>query len=1196
MPRSLRVRADYIGTVKRSLKNRGFLSQRALSEELRLALSTVSNFLNGRSVDRAVFEEICSRLDLNWQDIAAPIAEELSENELPNANQTPLVQTFASVAPKPSYRDWGEAPKHSVFYGRTDELATLDQWIVHDQCRLVFITGMGGIGKTALSVALSEQVCDRVDFLIWRSLRNAPRLSTLLTDISLSLSHQQEMVSNRLDEQLSWLLNFFSQHRCLLVLDNGESILQAGEPGGHYREGYEPYHELFERVINGRHQSCVVLTSREQPPRLTRHIGDTTHVRSLILQGLPMTDGKHLLAARSITGANHAIEQLINTYRGNPLALTIAAATIRSTLGGDVNEFLQQEIVAYGDIWDLLSQQFERLSPVEQQVMYWLAIEREWVTLKALHDAWMPSLAKRNLLEALESLQQRSLIDVSDMGFTQQPVVMEYVTQKLIDACHQEIVTQQFALLKSHALLKAQTQDYIRDTQRRLILHPLAQKLLITLTGKISVDFLLNQLLDSLRGKPSSYVGYAAGNILNLLNTLQLDLSDRDFSELVIIQAYLPNATLHRTNFAWSTIHQSAFAETMGGIVAVAFSKDGEWLAASDTCGEIHVWQAHTRQKTLTLKGHHSWVFSLVFSPNSTSLASASDDYVVKLWDLMTGECLQTLKGPANILNAVTFSADERKILVDNTNTKLQLWAMEHPEQHIAAWHGYIYLPRSTAYSPDGKTIAISTHHQTIKLWNVETGECEKVLDVPTPTVRLIAFSSDGQRLASASSTSTIQVWDLSSDQCIYTLKGHSQSISELTFSPDNCWLASSSFDQTIKLWDLATGECLKTLYGHHKKLMAIAFSPDGQQLVSGGDDHTVKLWDLHTGQCITTFQGYTNAIPAIALSPNGHTLASAHEDRTVKLWDLHSGHVVKTLSNHEELVWTVAFSPTGDRLVSASADRTINFWNLNTGICTTSFGHSHWVRSATFHPNGHSVATGSYDGTIKLWDTQTGSCLQTLSGHTSAVLWVCFSPDGRTLASSSFDQTIRLWDVDTGAGLHMLHGHSDRIWQVVFSGDGQWLASCSQDQTIKLWQLQTGQCFRTLTGHQGAITSVHVSPDDQSLVSGSFDQTVKRWDIRTGQCLQTYRGHTSAVLSVLFACIDDWENGKLDSRDNGDRTSIMSSSLDGTIKFWDVDSATCWKTLRTPRPYEDMNITGIVGLTDAQRSSLKALGAIEYE
>lgn len=1191
MPRSLKVSQNFIGIVKYALKKQGFLSQRALSEELGVALSTVSNFLNAKPVDRATFEDICSKLALHWKEIADLDGEEISQLDEIDENLPPELTVSATAK---VYQDWGEAPDSVIFYGREHELARLEQWIVQDQCRLVLVLGIGGVGKTTLSVKLLEQISDRFDAFVWRSLRNSPPLQTLLNDLILSLSDQQATLSDRPDAQISKLMELLRQRRCLLVLDNAESVLQSGGTG-QYQKDYEAYDELFCRVADGRHQSSLILTSREQPRSLTSQMGDKNPVRSLSLSGLPLAEGQHFLEARGLVDSGQAFQQLVHTYSGNPLAIKIAAATIYSTFSGNINQFLQQQVVAYGGIWDLLDQQFDRLSPIEQHVMYWLAIGREWIAFADLYENWIPAIPQRQLIEALESLQGRSLVETSKTGFTQQPVVMEYMTQKLIDHCYQEITDQTLHLFKRHALLKAQAQDYIRDTQVRLILHPLAQKLLTTLNGNATVELLFDQLFDTLRGKPLSYTGYAAGNLINLLTTLEANLSDRNFSNLAIAQAYLTEATLQQTNFTDSTIHQSAFAETLGGIIAVAFSSDGQLLAASDIRGDVHVWQIHNSQKLLTLSGHHGWVFSLVFSPNSITLASASTDYVVKLWDVATGDCLQTLPGPANLLNAVKFSADERILLTDDKNAAIQLWNVDHLELQIARLQGYTYLVRATTLSPDGKTIANSTQSQTINLWNIQTGNCEKVLHSHHPTVRLLAYSPDGQYLASTSLDPAIQLWDLSTDQCAYTLEGHSQGISEITFSPDSCYLASSSYDQTVKVWDVSTGQCLKTLCGHSKKLMAVAFSPDGQRLASGGDDHVVKLWDLHAGQCIKTFQGYTNTIPAIALSPDKRTLASAHEDMTIKLWDLHSGQIVKTLPAHSDLIWGVAFAPSGEVLVSTNADGTVKLWNLQTGTCLTALGHRNWVWSVDFHPSGHYFATGSYDETIRLWHTQTGECLKTFSEHSSAVLCVCFSPNGQYLVSSSFDQTVRIWDVDTGACVQILQGHSDRVWQVTFSSDGQQLASCSYDQTIKLWNVETGTCLNTLIGHQGAVTSIRFSPNDQILVSGGFDQTIKIWDVSTGQCLRTLHEHTSGVLSVLFQSVDVLDETLARSGEGDRPPQIISSSLDGTIRFWNPDGI-CLRTLIAPRPYEGMNITRLSGLTEAQKDTLKELGAIELE
>jgi len=131
----------------------------------------------------------------------------------------------------------------------------------------------------------------------------------------------------------------------------------------------------------------------------------------------------------------------------------------------------------------------------------------------------------------------------------------------------------------------------------------------------------------------------------------------------------------------------------------------------------------------------------------------------------------------------------------------------------------------------------------------------------------------------------------------------------------------------------------------------------------------------------------------------------------------------------------------------------------------------------------------------------------------------------------------------------------------------------------IQLWDVHSGQVLTTLHGHTNRIWAVAFSPDGNILASGSDDQTVRLWDVLSGQELKALQGHTNRVLSVAFS---------------PDGNILASSSDDGTIVFWDVQTGECLKTLRVDRPYERMNITGVQGLTEVQKATLKALGAIE--
>jgi hypothetical protein len=272
--------------------------------------------------------------------------------------------------------DLQEAIDVPVFYNRSKELNNLVHWVVQERCRLVAILGMGGIGKTALSVKLTQQIASQFEFVIWKSLRNAPPLKDILTNLVQFLSHQQEtMLPDNLGTAISRLLVYLTQHRCLLVLDNAESILKDGVRAGCYREGYEEYGELLRQLAETRHQSCVILTSREKPKELKRLEGATLPVRSLQLSGLSESAARELFQAKgTFWGSEADWSALIQYYGGNPLALQIVAPAVKEYLNGDIAEligYIKHGKFIFDDIRDLLERQFERLSALEQQVMYW---------------------------------------------------------------------------------------------------------------------------------------------------------------------------------------------------------------------------------------------------------------------------------------------------------------------------------------------------------------------------------------------------------------------------------------------------------------------------------------------------------------------------------------------------------------------------------------------------------------------------------------------------------------------------------------------------------------------------------------------------------------------------------------------------------------------------------------------------------
>ncbi|AFY77697.1 NB-ARC domain-containing protein [Pleurocapsa sp. PCC 7327] len=330
--------------------------------------------------------------------------------------------------------NWNETPERSVFFGRTEELATLKQWI-QDGCNLIAIRGISGIGKTALARQLAEEIREQFDCTLWCSLSQAPRLKELLASLQKAFSGAQ---SEYEDDSLSSLMGYLRSSRCLLVLDGVEAILQPNQLAGRYREGYENYGELFARVGEESHQSCLLVTSLENPREIGLLEGESAPVRSLILSGLSISDAGEILQAEGLSDSS-SWRSLVERYQGNPAALKLAAKLICDLFNGNVAEFLEREIFVFGDIGKLLAPLRRRLSELEREVLYWLAIERRPISFSSLATNLSLPISQGELLEALASLGQRSLLEkttTSEAGkslFALPPMVMEYVTSQLVE-------------------------------------------------------------------------------------------------------------------------------------------------------------------------------------------------------------------------------------------------------------------------------------------------------------------------------------------------------------------------------------------------------------------------------------------------------------------------------------------------------------------------------------------------------------------------------------------------------------------------------------------------------------------------------------------------------------------------------------------------------------------------------------------
>ncbi len=438
-----------------------------------------------------------------------------------------------------------------AFYGRAEEITTLTNWYVVERCRLILLIGMGGMGKTTLAAEIAAQLSGKFDRIIWKSLVNTPSIKVLCLDLLQALSPQALVdLPDTLGGQIDLLIASLRQDRCLLIFDNVESILAGQVQCGQYLADYDGYDQLFRAIGGLPHKSCAILTSREKPHTIARlEIVNPQLVKSMNIGGMESTAAHEFVQSQGCPQLPEWMWQEVHAhYDGNPLALKIATmAAIEMTGGGEkmleLYPLMKAGKLQFQSIDDSLTRQFDRLSQIEQQLVYWLAIAREPITSTELRaNLVIHPHAPGEIINALQSLARRCITIGSNSArdrlrqrkWSIQPVMIAYVTRRLIDRFVAELAPEsstnipipdlrdRFFHLNHYAIIQPKPKDGICQIQRQFILQATIERLIATWSHPANLSQYLDRISTEWQDLDPLPIGYLGSNLVNLLTELNL--------------------------------------------------------------------------------------------------------------------------------------------------------------------------------------------------------------------------------------------------------------------------------------------------------------------------------------------------------------------------------------------------------------------------------------------------------------------------------------------------------------------------------------------------------------------------------------------------------------------------------------------------------------------------------------------------
>jgi WD40 repeat protein len=1107
-------------------------------------------------------------------------------------------------------------------YGREQEIGALKSWLKPGVESLVCVHSLGGFGKTTLVAKVVREVAAQFEYVMWISLLEQQSYQRVL---ELMLQKFEEQGGDRAAltgaSALDQCLQMLRSAACLVVLEDFHRVLPRwsrlsqqvnDEAGG--QDNWQAYEAFLEKLNGTSHCSSIIVVGREQPPFFSEETG-SKKVHSIELEGLDEGAIEQLLIGRKVTEQvdSEVLKRLWKHSMGHPLTLKLSAARIRNLFDGDIQAFLNTGSLAYGGLKDILAEEFKVLTSLEKEVLYWLLINRDPVEVRTPirfsmlnADVLMLSVVdvEEKLGDCLDSLMRKSLIDSEKGAYRLHELVGDYVRECLIEDVLAELVgddRKELYFLNHCALVKAKSNDSIRQRQVREVITPIVQRLRPNVLKRPEEQkAFFTGLVERARKLGVPDKSYLVSNIVQLCRLLKIDLTNFDFSGLSIRQANFRGINLHNVSIARARVLDCVFNDIFGGVLCVRCSPDGELLASSDTDGNISIWNYYSRELRIRFKAHTSWIFQMRFSPDGRSLISASEDQYCCVWHIETGKRIQCILAPKRLL-ALDLSPDGKQVAAAGEGGEIFLWNLENSQLvHTFRWND-LGLIWSCAFSPDGKSLVSAGADAAIWQWNLHDGTGTPLIQETSIQCRALVYSPDGRYLARVSDRNIIRVWDTEAKCDVAELKGHSQEIWTLIFGRDSNELISAGTDQKICIWNIAQQEKIRTLQGHDATIYALAYQSKELEIVSGSADQSICFWDYFEDdiekQKLNQLKGFSASVRSITFLPNQdqYCLISGGSDQLIYRWNLPLD--ISKLSN-----------------LNQDSAEPIIFPKAHSGFI--------WAITANLQQN--QLASAGDDGKVYLWNIHSGENFEILWGHSWPVLSLDFSLNGKRIISGSMDETIRLWDTNSDDSLVISKAHSKGVRHVKFVFDETMLISCGNDGTIKLWDIDTHQCTRTWEGHQSFVQFCDVSPDGKYLISCSDDKTIRLWLIESAN--EEYQFpivHTAWIRGVCFSpdgrffasCGEDglvclwsleskdvvWIN-KLEDQDgvkcvvfSPDSKLLAAGSDDGTVRLWNVDalSSAPIALLHTVQPYRGLDITG-ADITNTQRQLLRRLGVGE--
>lgn len=555
--------------------------------------------------------------------------------------------------------------------------------------------------------------------------------------------------------------------------------------------------------------------------------------------------------------------------------------------------------------------------------------------------------------------------------------------------------------------------------------------------------------------------------------------------------------------------HQPLYRLTVSGlsVAQIAYSPDGTQLATAGGDGRVLVWDTRSRSRIAEF-AHGAQVRGVEFSPLGGKLASVgttNQDGTFKgslaVWDLATGHAIRREAIHRKLAATVAFSADGKQLFTAGNDDRISIWDSDTLELRKSLELGSRHVEHIVSYglnAPDGPTLLFTCDRAgELSVWDVHAGKKVASVQAHSGAINGCDLDADQGRLVTAGADRLIKIWNVTE------LLQREEESDPMRLAP------------------------LKILAGHTDQVRSVTFSPDNRLLVSGGLDRSVRIWDLESVDCIQEIRSHTSHVQSVAFSPAGDFLASAGDDGDIQV------RKADEFTRPNPTGRYVRFLPDSQRLVIASKEAA-GIWNGSEMIHAASRGQGE-VLCLSLSADGARCALSHRGHGLRILDTQSGANLLELNGIQGDAFCAVFSVDGTRLLSAHVDRCVRIWNVSDGKLLHV-QSLPRPPYRLILTPDQGGLVVGYTDGRLARWSMEDWTMEYEVLAHDRFLSDMAIHPDGSCLATIGFDGRIKIWDWRDGSLLRSTKVGASWLNCLAFT---------------PDGRRLVTGS-EHTITFWD--------------------------------------------